>query len=244
MSLPTTGEPAGSTFAPAPAAAPTAASRMTRVDWAPVPRVNLLPPEISADRQLHSVQRWLAAGVVATLLIGGAGTVLAQRQANSAQDELIQAQKITVALNDEKAEYAQIPKLIAQIEQAQAMRESAMATDVHWYEYMNDLAQATPTEVTLTSVSIATAGGATAGAPAASTDPLAPAGIGAISFAATARRYPDVASWMEAMNAVPGFDNSYVSQLSREDKAADVTFVGTVTITNDALSHDFDRKKS
>lgn len=239
MSLPTTGEPAGNSFAPATPTAPA----MTRVDWAPVPRVNLLPPEISANRQLRGTQRWLAAGVVATLLLGGAATAWAQRDADAAQNELTDAQSVTGDLNRQKAQYAEVPKINAQIDEAETLRASAMATHVRWYEYMNDLAQATPTEVTLTAVNVTVAGAATAGAPAASNDPLAPAGIGAISFEATSTRWPDVAAWLESMNAVPGFANSYVSQVQREGGPGyPVKFTGSVTITGDALSHDYDRK--
>jgi Tfp pilus assembly protein PilN len=240
MSMPTTGESAGSTFA-APSAP--AAPVMTRVDWAMVPRVNLLPTEISADRQLRNVQRWLAAAVVATVLLGGAATWYVQRDLDAVRGEVAAAQAITRDLNGQKARYAEVPKTNALIDQAEELRETAMATHVRWYEYLNDLAQATPAEVTLTSVNSAVASSSTGGAPAGSTDPLAPAGVGGITFQATSERYPDVAKWLEAMNGVPGFGNSSISVATYDKEEDKITFAGTVTITGEALSHDYDRKK-
>jgi hypothetical protein len=77
--------------APAPDAEADTVTR-TRVDWAPVPRVNLLPPEILESRRFARTQRLLGGAVAGTVLLAGAGVLWAQLQVGSAQEALQETQ--------------------------------------------------------------------------------------------------------------------------------------------------------
>lgn len=217
----------------------------TRVEWALVPRVNLLPDEIVQRRRFQRTLRLLGGAVAACVLVGAAGTAWAQLQVADAQSRLEQAQDTTRRLNREVTKYAEVPKVLAQVEAARSARERAMATDVLWYRFLDDLANATPNSVALGSVSISmnASTAATAGA-----DPLTPGGLGDVTFTGTASRFPDVATWLTQVAEVHGLDASRLQSATREGDAtapssADkVTFSTRVVVTSNALSHRYDRK--
>ena len=221
------------------------------VAWAPVARVNQLPIEIVQNRQFKRVKQYLAAGVVVTVLVAGAATVWVQTRVEKAEQELAVVQQETTRLRSEQSKYAHIPAVLSQINAAEQVREQAMASDVPWYRYLNDLAIALPSQVWLTKVSgsVEPAYGGTpgatggAGAAGATADPLAPPGIGEMSFEAASIRYFDVAAWLDALEGIRGIDGSTLKQAT-QDKAPPsapnqppVEFQGSAAFTEDALSH-------
>ena len=213
-----------------------------------MPRVNLLPPEIFEARRFKRTQGALAVCVAATLLVAGGVYVLSQQRADNAQDDLTTAQARTTVLQAEQAEYAEVPRVLAQVESAQLARETAMSTDVLWYRYLNDLALSYPAEVWLGNLTATVAGpGAATGAaavPVAGSNPLATPGVGTVTFTGTALDHPDVASWLDVLAGTPGFADPYFSssQKSQIDGTDVVEFTSQVVVTPDALSGRYDRK--
>lgn len=213
-----------------------------------IPRVNLLPPEIFEARRFKRTQGALGACVVVTLLVAGGVYYLSQQRADAAQEELTIAQARTTELQAEQAEYAEVPKVLAQVESAELARETAMSTDVLWYRYLNDLALSYPAEVWLGNLTATVAGpGGTTGAaavPVAGSDPLATPGIGTVTFTGTALDHPDVASWLDVLAGTPGFADPYFSSSSRSeiDGTDVVQFTSQVVVTADALSERYNRK--
>ena len=209
-----------------------------------IPRVNLLPPEIHEARRLKRTQAGLAA-VVAVVLLGIGGVyVLSQQRADAAQQDLTASQARTAALQAEQAEYAEVPRVLAQVESAELARETAMGTDVLWYRYLNDLALSYPAEVWLGNLTATVAGPGVAAVPVAGSNPLATPGIGTVTFAGQALDHPDVASWLDVLAGTPGLADPYFnnSQKSEVDGTEIVDFTSTVVVTEDALSHRYDRK--
>lgn len=238
---------------PAPQPQPseeTATRAGSRVDWAAVPKVNLLPPEILEGRRFARLQRWLAVVVVAVVALAAAGTWWAQTQVAEAEDRLAAAQVETAALQRKEASYAKVPKILAQVRAAESARQEAMANDLLWSKFLNQIALATTSDVWLTKVDAqVTAGtdGAGATAVVSSTEPLQPAGIGTLTVEGAAHDYDDVAGWLEAFQAIPGLDVSTLHTAVSEpgdDSAAPVTFTTSVTITAAALTHRFDTPKA
>ncbi len=213
----------------------------SRVDWAPVPKVNLLPAEIVQARRLASLKRVLAGGVVAVALLCVGGTLWAQAGASAAQDDLDAVQARAGTLRAEQARYAAVPKLLNLIQSAGAARERAMSQDVLWYGLLSDLSVTTPAGVTLNGLQVSL------DKPAAATDPLVPTGIGTVTFTGTAQRFPDVAAWLDAVGRMRGLDGSTLHSATREDPtggktSAAVNFTTTITVTSKALTHRYDRK--
>ena len=220
---------------------PAVAASAPPVGWAPVPRVNLLPPEILEARGFARMQRALAAAVVGVILLAGAGTWWAGSGVSAAQASLDVAQTEGAQLQTEKAKYVAVPQVTAQVDAAELARQQAMAEDILWYSYLNQIAMATTKDVWLTSLTASVAG------PQAGSDPLAPAGLGTLKIDGQATGYDDVAAWMEALDRIAGIKGSELNSATRATTSGDstsgpITFAGTSTITPDALSHRYDRR--
>lgn len=213
-----------------------------------IPRVNLLPPEILEARRFKRTQGILGACVIAAVVLLGGVYYLSQQRADAAGQELATAQARTTVLQAEQAEYAEVPRVLAQVESAQLAREIAMGTDVLWYRYLNDLALSYPAEVWLgdLTASVAGPGGVTGAAavPVAGSNPLATPGIGTITFTGTALAHPDIASWLDVLAGTPGFaDPSFSSSTRSEIDGNDVVqFTSQAVVTGDALSGRYNRK--
>jgi hypothetical protein len=210
----------------------------TRVSWASVPKVNLLPPEIMESRRFAALKRRLLVLVVLVVAGGAAAGWWANTRVDAAQAQLDEARATTTTLQTEKAKYREVPEVTAAVDAALTVRQQAMAADVLWYRYLNDVALATTSDVYLTSMT-ASLKGAT---PSPGTDPLAPAGIGAVQISGTAGSLPSVAAWLEALDQITGIKGSVLLSASRGDQGSDITFSTTSVLTTDALSHRYDRK--
>jgi Tfp pilus assembly protein PilN len=222
--------------------APTA-SVANPVDWAPVPKVNLLPPEILERRKFRKVRIRLAAFVVLTLLVAAGGLAWSVRNVSAAQAELDATTARTATLQQSEQKYSEVPRVLAQVEAAKTVRQQALATDVLWYRFLTDVSNATPANVSLQTLTIALNGDTGA---AASPDALTPSGIGTVTIVGTAATINDVAVWMDAVVRVHGIDASTLKSATRDtgstSASSQVSFSATVVITAEALSHRFDMK--
>jgi Tfp pilus assembly protein PilN len=216
-----------------------------RVDWAPVPKVNLLPREILDARAFRRVQKLLAGAVVGTVAVAGLAFAWSLHGVQVAQADLDETRARTTQLRTEEAKYADVPRVLARVEQAKTARTAALGSDVLWYRFFDDLAAATPDTVSLTNVSVAMD---TAGAATTATDPLTPSGLGAVTFTGGGDRFPDVSTWLESVAGVDGLDGSTLQSATRSagGTAEDgpVTFSSKIVIDAGALSHRFDGKAS
>jgi|tagenome__1003787_1003787.scaffolds.fasta_scaffold20824272_2 hypothetical protein len=226
------------TETPGDTTAEPAAPSPTRVAWAMVPRVNLLPMEIIESRQFRRTKVFLGAGVLSALLIAGAGVLWAQQDVAAANDELVLSQAKVATLNVEKVKYAEVPKVLAEVDAAKSARAQALAADVLWYRYLNDLQGAQPDGVTLTGMTLTLSStNGTANPPA---DPLTSHSIGTLSAGGTAEKYQQVASWLEAMEKITGVSSASLGNATKADGS--ITFGSAAVFTTDALSHRYDKK--
>lgn len=215
-----------------------------RVEWAPVPKVNLLPAEIVDARAFRGVQRVLVGAVAGTVVAAGLAFAWALHGVSTAQRELDASQARTAQLRTEEARYADVPRVLAQVQKAKSARSVALGNDVLWYRFFDDLAAATPDTVSLKSVSVTLA--ATSAAPVAGANPLSPNGIGTVTVTGGGERFPDVANWLESVVGVDGLDASTLQSVTRTvdgpGSDSSVNFSSSVVVDADALSHRFDGK--
>jgi Tfp pilus assembly protein PilN len=223
------------------------APAVSRVEWAPVARVNLLPKEIGERRRFRRVQQGLALVVVLTVCGAGAAVWWSQRQVSNAQTELETVQARTADLQKQRDSFAEVPRVTAQVNAAEVARETAMKNDVPWYRYMTDLKAAAPADVSFTSFTFNVPGSAAtaAAAQAAAADPLAPTnGVGAVTLDGISGEYPDIARWMLSLDEVAGLDVSTLANAQTKEDRSAVVFSSGITVTDQALSHRYDRKAS
>lgn len=187
----------------------------------PFARVDLLPPEILADRRFARARGWMALAVVGTVLLTGGVYALASNDADQAAAELVLEQARTTELNAEAAQYAAVPAILAGVDRAETALQTAMVTDVEWYRYLSQLATVTPDGVWFTTMTLTTAqpGLQPAG------DPLAPVDVaGDVTTVGRALTYDHVATWMDQVESVSGVDHA---------------LVGTTTLTTDTATEPF-----
>lgn len=229
----------------APAAPPDALAPAYRV-----PRVDLLPPEILVRRRFRHTQQRSVVALAALAAVLAGGCVLSAQDAREAADELAVAQARTAALQAEQAQYARAPQVYAQVDAAQAALRTAMASDVRWYTYLADLAVTAPEGLWLTTVtaSVTPAASAAPVDPSAVTDPLAAAGaapsVGTLTVGGTVTEEPQVASWLEVLDATPGLTGASTSSITRTaiGERSVLTYESAATITADALSRRFEQE--
>jgi hypothetical protein len=211
-----------------------------RIEWAPVPKVNLLPPEILQARRLSRVKQLLGGAVGAVVLLCVGATVWAQAGASAAQDQLDGVRARGAALRAEQERYAAVPKLLNLIQSAGAARERAMSQDVLWYAFLSDLSVTTPKGITLNGLQVSLNQG-----PIGSGS-LAPSGFATVTFTGSARQATDVAEWLDAVARIHGVDGSTLQSVTREDTTGGedsaLSFTTAATVTSKALTHRYDRK--
>lgn len=209
-----------------------------------VPRVNLLPDEILAERKLKRTQAALGALVLAVTGVVATGFLLASAAVTTAEQDLEAERTRTQALTAQEAEYAEVPLVMGQVEAAVQAQGQAMAQDVLWFEYLNRLSASYPKDVWLRDMAVVMA--------APTTDPAASAGEGrsgavaSITFNGTGLVHSDVAAWLDALDTIKGFQNATYSTAERTevDGRVVVDFTSTVEVSVDALSLRFEPKAS
>ena len=210
---------------------------LTTTQLAGLPHVNLLPPEIAEKRRARKLQVGMGAAVAVAVVGVAAGYVMAHSSVSQAKTDLADSQAETSRLQTQVAQYAGDETLRAQLAAEQGMLSGAMANEVQWSHYLNDLTLRIPDNVWVSNVTISTGSG-TAGSPAGPT-----AGIGQISVAGTAFTHDDVAAWLDSLAKEKGYANPYF-QNSAETFIGTrrfVNFTSTAVVTSDALSGRYTR---
>ena len=210
-----------------------------------LPRVNLLPPEIEERRRFKKVQAGLGAGVVVAVGVVGALVLLANGQVSDAQSDVDTQTARGTVLQADVAKYADVPVVYAQVDAAKAQLTQAMAQEVRWSRFLNDLSIITPGKVWLTNVTVvqqdASSALATA-APAPGT--YGTPNIGTITFQGKGSTHNDVAAWLKALGTEQGLADPYFTQSTEQKIGTEnsVTFDSQAVLTEDLLSGRFTDK--
>jgi len=211
-----------------------------------LPRVNLLPPEI-AQRARFDRQRYALVGALALTVVGMVGAyVVASQSAGRAEADLGTVRADGLAITQETAQYADIPRVEAQTRAAESQLQIAMGQEVRWSYFLNDVSVLMPSNVWLTNLTMTQPLAAAPGVAAVPLDPAvgryATPGIAALTYAGTARTYADVATWLESQELIAHSDAPYLTT-SADAKIGAVDVVGfttTATVDSSALSGRYD----
>lgn len=202
-----------------------------------MPRVNLLPPEFWARRELRKVQ--LVAGAC-VMLAGGAvaagfGVLVMLNMA--AADRADQAEATVASLNQQIGQYSEVPQFLAQVEAAQTAHDQTLRDEILWYRLLNDITLTYPKTVWLQNLSFASGVTAAQG-------PLSSQGVGSIAVTGSGYEHRDVAEWIETLDSTAGFTDATFSNSLRTavNDTPYVTFQSTATMTTEALSGRYSRK--
>ncbi len=166
------------------------------------PRVDLLPPEVRAERRNARTRRGFGWGVLAVLLValvaaGGAFSVNVVSQA-----ELLAARTETTSLLAQQQKFASVRDMQKQVALAQAAQQAGASTEIDWKAFLDQVGAAQPSGLTLTSVAVDSV------SPIAiyqqSTDPLQGPRIGTVTVVGTSAALPNVPAWVAVLQKIPG----------------------------------------
>lgn len=198
-----------------------------------LPRVNLIPPEISEARDFKRLQFGLAALVALALI--GAGAMYAQGRSaeHNASDSLATAQADQQAAESQLHSLQYIKVSAANVAAAEATLTQVRSTNVDWSDTLADLSVQLPSNVWYTGLTVAEK--AQPGTYLNSTS--VPNDVATVTLKGYGRSHDDVAAWLNQMNNIPYFTGQTFST-SKEGLIGQtpvVQFSSTVTVTNAAI---------
>lgn len=204
-----------------------------------LPQVNLLPPEVRAKRGLKVVKRWLGVSLVATLVLCVLAYGASVVSAAGARADLVTAQKETTRLQNEQKKYAEVPQVLSALAAAKSARTLGMSTEVQWKSYLDAITAVLPANVSIESFAVT--GATPILAATNSTNVLQAASVGQVKFTGRIATLPDTAAWIDALDAIPGFSDAWVSSeaITETDKVVYYTIASTVQVTQSAYAKRF-----
>jgi Tfp pilus assembly protein PilN len=211
-------------------------STTTAVRTADFPKVNLLPGEIAEEQKFRSLRAILALSVIAAVAGVGGLWYLANQQVSTAEEGLAQAQSTQTVLQAEAVKYADVPKVYAQVAQANEDLKLAMGKEIRYSFVLNDLSLTIPSDVWLDGVVVTVDIDGTA--PVTST--LGNPAVGTLTIQGHAYKHNNVASWLDSLTKSSYYVDPYFSSSAVTDPIDDqdlVLFSSTVAITDDAYSN-------
>ena len=204
-----------------------------------LPQVNLLPPEVRAARGLVHTKRWLAIALGVVVILIGLFYAFALLARTSAENELVQEQEATSRLQAESAKYAEVPKVLNNLDRTERARTQGTSTEIMWKTYLDAITAVLPANVSIDAFAVSQATPWTQAQP--NQDPLSPASVGTITFSARTTTLPDNAAWLDALGSVPNFANATFTSAAVTAQTGDpyYTVSGSVQVLEGAFAHRF-----
>ena len=194
---------------------PAAKPRDQRLVLGGVPRAELLPPELKQEATASAQRRVMVLLIVLALVVTGGATFGASVLAAQSAAELEQANGRTTEILLEQGKYAEARQLAARVSASEDAGAIVMATDIDWVAQLA-LIDATAASVGATVDNTAVTQSTAFAVVDEPADLLEKPRVATVVLTATTPTLPNLADWLEAFEALPGF--------------AGVTF-GTATLT-------------
>lgn len=204
-----------------------------------LPQVNLLPPSIRAKRALGRTKRMLAYALVGVVVLLGLAAAYAVMHKEAQESRLDTATAETTRLMKQQAEYAEVPRVLGQVDKLNQVLVQGFSTDVDWGAYMAALAAVLPKDVHMRTMAMT--GATPMLAPSEVTDALAGSSVATLTFDVEAPTVPDTAAWVDGLNSIPGFQDARVSNATWtiDETESYYLVTGTVNLTSEAYTGRF-----
>jgi Tfp pilus assembly protein PilN len=226
------------TFAPRPVKTDVRPPR-SKIEVGSVPRVNLMPPSVEADRRMRRGVRMAGVAVVLSLVVAGAGVAYGGFVAMQSAGALLAENARTADLLTTQTEYAEVSQALGSIDRVAAAQALVGAQDVQWAPYVGDLAALLPDGARFSNVSIQAstpleAFGASAESTAGDAAPIDPTVIGMSEITVRTRDLASVDAWIDKLSKAVGYHGAMVTNVTQTDGVYDATVA--VGIGQEALS--------
>ena len=196
-------------------------SRTAKADLLQVggePRVDLLPPELLAQRKAIGMRRRLGLGVILVLVLVIGGVGLATVHTLQAQLNLLAEQSRTQGLLVQQKKYVEVRKVQDEVSSLEAAQQVGTSTEIDWKKYLTAVQATLPANVTLNIVKIDSA--SPLAEYAQSTIPLQGARVATLSFTANSPTLPEVPAWLDSLTSLPGYTDASPGSVTRDDAGA------------------------
>jgi hypothetical protein len=187
--------------------------------------INLLPQDVRSTQRTKRYFQFALIGAIAIVVV--LVTLLVMRRLEISHQEDI--------LREETAKAAQLQQQVDALREFEvlkanndAMRSSlgvALAGDINWTKFLEDLDSHWPSNATLSSVSVTSAPGAT---------PLGDPTFGSAQYSAKTESMRTLADWLDTMSEITGLRFVYLSNGSKNDTG--VSFSSSAHLTQEMLS--------
>lgn len=198
-------------------------------------QVNLLPVEV---RQRHRTRRITALVVSAALAAIGILfliLVLQSARLSKVREELAAQEQVNQRLQGQIADLQQFSELKAELSAKRALLAEAERGEILWSGVLRDVSMLIPADMWLSSLS-ASVTPQSPGVPATATDPnLGPQLVATLQFDGVAFDQPTIARWLNRLEKVGGWENSWLSSSTKQEGVVDTyQFTGTLDLTTEA----------
>lgn len=199
-----------------------------------VARVNLLPADFAVARRTRRTRLVLGAGVLVVAGLCAGAAVISGQHVSDAQSALSAEQGRTAPLQAAQRPYAEVPKVLAELNSAQQVKKAVDQYDVAWYSYLDRFSTSAPTGVVMTSLAFKVTTGSES-TPAENTNPLAVAGIGTVTVAGQSTSQDLIGTWMDNLTTVDGVTEPTLASSNKDATTGVVSFNAGATLTAAAL---------
>jgi type IV pilus assembly protein PilM len=205
--------------------------------------IDLCPPVKRSLRLTGEMARRLAVAAVVVAVLGGGLSVRSVLAVGKEKSRLAAQKKVNARVQAEMAAFDSLRRLSTDLDVGRKTVQGALAGDVAWTRFLEELARSMPSGVWLKTMNAQAApagrpAGGSAGKAAAPAGAAAGAtgGIGSLQISATGLDYPAVAEWLQKIEAQPALAGVAVSGVTAGGTGTTVDFASTVTITESARS--------
>src|SRR3990172_7305896 len=190
--------------------------------------INLLPPEVARERSRRRRVGIAIFGALAYVVLLGVGVLYWNGRVDAARDDLDAQVAINQSLERDVAALAGTEDIRTQYEEKATLVRSALAVDVDWGIFLNDLARLLPPRIWVETFN-------------GSVIPeTVPGIIGQVSFSGVGFDFPDVSAWLRALDSdqFAGITGPWVSIVTQGIIGAEsvVTFSSTAVLTTGAAT--------
>src|SRR3990172_2983766 len=190
--------------------------------------INLLPPEVAQQRTRRRRVAVAIFGAIAYLVLLVVGMLFWDTKVDAARDDLDAQTDINLSLEREVAALGDSAVTQTQYQAKADLVRSALASDIDWGIFLNDLARLVPPRVWVESFSGSVVPQTT------------PGGVGLVSFSGTGFDFPDVSAWLRALESdqFAGITGPWVTTVAQGLIGLEevVTFSSTAVLTTAAVT--------
>ena len=190
--------------------------------------INLLPPEVAQQRTRRRRVAVAIFGAIAYLVLLVVGMLFWDTKVDAARDDLDAQTDINLSLEREVAALGDSAVTQTQYQAKADLVRSALASDIDWGIFLNDLARLIPPRVWVESFSGSVVPQTTPGV------------VGLVSFSGTGFDFPDVSAWLRALESdqFAGITGPWVTTVSQSSIGLEevVTFSSTAVLTTAAVT--------